>query len=201
MFLVIEANRVWFVRLKNYLIERYKRVRLSEKDIGTSYLLILILDLPEKPEISVRPLSPYSVAITILNESINEEAPYVVRYKSLPQVVFIPMLPFRWRFFRTQFCVCWQISERTMKGDWKASWRRFSPTRDINSKSTHWTAWTTTSPRITRIRFELRRSKARESSVFRRRWAKERRQASRTRWSSQNARFRWTSSSASTPLL
>ena len=95
MFLVIEANRVWFVRLKNYLIERYKRVRLSEKDIGTSYLLILILDLPEKPEISVRPLSPYSVAITILNESINEEGPYVVRYKSLPQVVFIPMLPFR----------------------------------------------------------------------------------------------------------
>lgn len=95
MFLVIEANRVWFVRLKNYLIERYKRVRLSEKDIGTSYLPILILDLPEKPEISVRPLSPYSVAITILNESINEEGPYVVRYKSLPQVVFIPMLPFR----------------------------------------------------------------------------------------------------------
>ena len=95
MFLVIEANRVWFVRLKNYLIERYKRVRLSEKDIGTSYLPILILDLPEKPEISVRPLSPYSVAITILNESINEEGPYVVRYKSLPQVVFIPMLSFR----------------------------------------------------------------------------------------------------------
>ena len=35
MFLVIEANRVWFVRLKNYLIERYERVRLSEKNIGT----------------------------------------------------------------------------------------------------------------------------------------------------------------------
>ena len=95
MLLVIEANRVWFVRLKNYLIERYKRVRLSEKDIGISCLPILILDLPEKPEISVRPLSPYSVAITILNESINEEAPYVVRYKSLPQVVSIAMLPFR----------------------------------------------------------------------------------------------------------
>lgn len=88
--LVIEANRVWFVRLKNYLIDRYKRVRLSEKDIGTPQQTVSSVDLPEKPEISVKPLTPYSASITILNESITEEAPYVVRYKSLPQVVVYP---------------------------------------------------------------------------------------------------------------
>lgn len=49
------------------------------------------VDLPEKPEISVKALSPYSVSITILNDSLKEETPYVVRYKSLPQVIVYPL--------------------------------------------------------------------------------------------------------------
>lgn len=52
-------------------------------------MYLLRIDDLGKPKISVKVLSPYSASITILNQSIQEEAPYVVCYKSLPQVISV----------------------------------------------------------------------------------------------------------------
>lgn len=100
--IVIETNRIWFVRLKDYLMNRYAKAKTTEQGISISFLPVFLLDLPEAPSIEVTALSEYSAMITILNEEINQstesELLYVVRYRSLPHVS-LSFLPFIHRLF------------------------------------------------------------------------------------------------------
>lgn len=87
LILVIEENRLWFVKLKEYLLQRYEKVKKTVIGIGTTARASL-LDLPDPPTIEVHILSSYSARIVITNteENANQEEKYVVRYRTDPPV-------------------------------------------------------------------------------------------------------------------
>lgn len=86
--LVIEENRLWFVKLKEYLLQRYEKVKKTVIGIGIT-AVDSSLDLPDPPVIDVQILSCYSARIVIVNtdENASQEEKYVVRYRTDPPVV------------------------------------------------------------------------------------------------------------------
>ena len=73
---MIEENRLWFVRLKEYLLNRYNRAKATADGIGI--------------EIEVTVMSAYTARIVITNAEVNNQATqeekYVVRYRIDPPV-------------------------------------------------------------------------------------------------------------------
>ena len=86
---MVEANREWFVRLKDYLVKRYKAAKeLRERDGGCG-AVASCPDLPEAPIIAVNCMSPYNAMITVTNSEVNascEEQLFVVKYRTVPHV-------------------------------------------------------------------------------------------------------------------
>lgn len=88
VIVVIEENRLWFVKLKEYLLQRYDKVKKTVIGIGTA-VVDSSLDLPDPPVVEVQILSCYSARIVIVNtdENASQEEKYVVRYRTDPPVV------------------------------------------------------------------------------------------------------------------
>lgn len=108
--LVIEANRTWFVRLKEYLIDRFHKAKTTEQGLS-SIPVVFQIDLPVAPEIEVNAISEFSAEIIIVNSEINKcsdkERLFVVRYKSLPDVVLGVVHSLDTSFLRTgSTCTC-----------------------------------------------------------------------------------------------
>lgn len=86
----MEANREWFVRLKQYLIERYHAAKDMKEGRSSHRASVTQVDVPVAPIIAARSISPYKVEITVLNEEVVDEECkehlFVVKYRTLPHV-------------------------------------------------------------------------------------------------------------------